>query len=255
MPEVVVVPQVQASTAIRMFFDYVSPFSYIAWSMLPALAQRYGRQVEPVPVLFAALLDAHGSKGPAEIPAKRVYMCKEAVRRARIAGLPFMPPPAHPFNPLLALRVSSFPMSSDDRKRLVGGLLSAAWATGAEIDTPEAVAAIAAEVGLDGPALVAAASTPGAKERLRGQTEEALRAGAFGVPSLVVDGELFWGVDSLPFLERFLQGDDPLDPVTFERFRSLSASSVRGSQRGSAARPGSSTPPAETAERSAGRAD
>ena len=97
---------------IRFHFDFISPYAYLAWTQIHALAARHGRSVEPVPVLFAALLDHHGTKGPAEIPAKRRYLMFDVVRKARALGVPIGPPPAHPFDPLLALRVASVPMDA-----------------------------------------------------------------------------------------------------------------------------------------------
>src|SRR5262245_31496393 len=98
---------------MRFYFDYISPYAYIAWRRLPAIAARHAQTIEPVPVVFGALLSAHGTKGPAEVPAKRRYILKDVYRKARLAGVPFTLPPAHPFNPLLALRASSLVLADD----------------------------------------------------------------------------------------------------------------------------------------------
>lgn len=217
---------------LRFYFDFISPYAYLAWTQIHALADRHRRRVEPVPVLFAALLDANGQRGPAEIPRKRVYIFKDVVRLAHRFGVPLAPPPAHPFNPLLALRVASLPMEDDARRRLIDALYAAAWGGGGGIDSTEAVITVAGKAGLDGAALVKAATTQEAKDRVRKQTEEALAAGAFGVPSIVVDGELFWGVDSLPHVETFLEGKDPVAALDLSRWANLPASATRpGSQK------------------------
>src|SRR5262245_44781169 len=96
--------------AIRFYFDFVSPYAYLAWTQVHALADRRGVDVAPVPVLLAALLDENGQRGPAEIERKRAYLFKDCLRLAHHFGVPFVLPPSHPFNPLLALRVSSLPM-------------------------------------------------------------------------------------------------------------------------------------------------
>jgi len=197
--------------AIAFYFDFVSPYAFIAWTQVHALAQRNGRTVDVHPVLFAGLLDAHGTKGPAEVPAKRIYTFKDAYRKAHRAGLPVLrPPPSHPFNPLLALRVASLPMSADEQRRLVNALFSATWVDGTGVDTKERVVAVAMRAGFDGPALVAAAEQPDAKERLRRATEDAVSKGVFGVPTVLADGEIFWGTDGLELVEPFLRGEDPL---------------------------------------------
>ena len=67
---------------LQLYFDFISPYAYLAWTQVHALAARHGRPVQPVPVLFAALLDANGQKGPAEIPRKRVWVFKDTLRHA-----------------------------------------------------------------------------------------------------------------------------------------------------------------------------
>jgi 2-hydroxychromene-2-carboxylate isomerase len=212
---------------IRFLFDYLSPYAYIAWTQVHALAERHGREVEPVPVLLAGLLEAHGHKGPAEIPPKRIYTFKHIVRLATRLGLYLSPPPSHPFKPLLALRVSSLPMPEPTRRALVDRLYAATWRGGPGVEDASVVARIATEVGLDGDAAVAEARSEPAKQRLRAQTEAAIAAGAFGVPTLLVEGELFWGVDSLADVEQFLRGEDPVDPDSLAHWVDLPATASR----------------------------
>lgn len=196
--------------AIHFYFDFVSPYAFVAWTQIHSIAERNSRTLEVVPVLFAGLLERHGQKGPAEIPAKRVYTYKDALRKAARAGLrDFRMPPAHPFNPLIALRVAHA-AEGDARRRVIDTLYRAAWREGLAIDTPEAVAAALERAGLDGAALVAAAATQEIKDRLRRATDDAVACGVFGVPTARVDDEIFWGSESLPLLEDFLRGEDPV---------------------------------------------
>ena len=204
------VPVPVVSAPIHFYFDFISPYAFLAWTQIRDIAKRCGRSLEPVPVLFAALLDAHGQKGPAEIPAKRRYLFKDIARKAhRLGVMSVAPPPAHPFNPLVALRVASLPGSPDVRDAIIDVLYAAAWTRREAIDTPEAVARLLASAGLDGPALVAASQAPEAKQRLRAATDDAIRRGVFGVPSVLADDELFWGTDSLSDLEAHLRGELP----------------------------------------------
>jgi 2-hydroxychromene-2-carboxylate isomerase/RimJ/RimL family protein N-acetyltransferase len=225
---------VMSAAPIRVYFDFISPYAYLAWTQIHALAARHGRAVEPVPVLFAAMLDAWGHKGPAEIPPKRAYIFKDALRRARRAGVPLSPPPTHPFNPLLALRVASLPMDAATQRALITGLFRATWGGGDGVTDPAAVASIADAAGLDGAAAVRAAGDAEAKERVRAQTTAAIAEGAFGVPTLVVDGELFWGFDAFDHIDARLRGDDPIDDAALLRWRDLEASSGRRAVRPSA---------------------
>src|ERR1700754_987264 len=95
---------------LRVYFDFISPYAYLAWTQLPGLAARHGCTIEPIPVLFAALLEHHGTRGPAEVPAKRRYLLVDVAPKARALGVPVGLPPHHPFNPLLALRLASLPL-------------------------------------------------------------------------------------------------------------------------------------------------
>ena len=214
-----------AAPPLLFYFDYISPYAYLAWHRLPALAARHGRTITPIPVLFAAMLTANDTRGPAEIPSKRDYVFIDVLRSAAHLGLPLEPPPAHPFSPLLALRVTGLEMPAAARTRLISGLFGAVWGGGPGVTEPEVVARIAEDAGI--PDALARAAEPAAKARLRADTAAAMAAGVFGVPSVRVDGELFWGNDSLDHLERFLASGQRVDPVRLARWRSLPAAAQR----------------------------
>lgn len=213
---------------VRFYFDYISPYAYIAWTQIHALVARHGRSVTPIPVLFAGLLNHHGQKGPAEIPAKRLYTFKDAFRKAHRAGLPpLQPPPSHPFNPLLALRVSSLPLPEEVRRRIIDAFYAATWAGGGGVETQGAVEQILSGLGLDAATLLEQAESPQNKAALRAQTEAAIQEQVFGVPTMIADGELYWGVDGLPHLEDRLLGRDPVPPNLSELWRDLPATASR----------------------------
>lgn len=213
---------------LNFHFDFISPYAYLGWTQIHALAERHGAIVRPRPLLFAGLLNHHGQKGPAEIPAKRIWVFKDTLRRARLLGVPLSPPPSHPFNPLLALR-ATLAAPAEAQRALVDALFAATWGD-AEIrgvDRPEAVRAAAEEAGLDPDALLAQAQAPEIKAALRRGTERAIEAGVFGVPTVGVKDELFWGFDAFDLLERHLSGEDPLGPDMLDRFRDVPASASR----------------------------
>lgn len=205
-------PKDVAPAPIRFYFDYISSNAYLAWTQLPELAARHGRRVEPVPVLFAGLLEAFGQLGPAEIPAKAAWTWRNNARKAALLGVPLHPPRFHPFHPLVSLRSSSLALSDAERNALVDALFRAVWVEGRDVGRPEVVAEVASAIGLPGAALVARAQQPEAKAALRRQTDAAIAAGVFGVPALQLgdDGEIFWGYDDLPYFELVLAGRDPL---------------------------------------------
>jgi 2-hydroxychromene-2-carboxylate isomerase len=213
--------------SLPFYFDFVSPYAYLAWTQIGALAARHDRELELVPTLFAGLLEANRQLGPAEIPRKRTYIYKDVVRSAHALGVEIEPPRSHPFNPLLGLRVCSADLAPAARARAVDAMFRAVWAGGPGITDPATVTALLDTAGLDGAALVAAAATGEIKQRVRAQTEQALAHGAFGVPTMIVDGEVFWGVDSLPHVERRLRGEDAVDRVDFARWLAIPIESAR----------------------------
>jgi 2-hydroxychromene-2-carboxylate isomerase len=196
---------------LRFYLDYISNNAYLAWQVVPKLAAQYGMRLEPVPVLFAGLLKAHGQLGPAEVPVKALWMWKNNLRKAAILGVPMKQPAFHPFNPLLALRVSSLDVDDGERLVLVDALFNAVWRDQLHVSEPDVVRGVVDRIGLDGAGFVERAQAEAAKERLRTDTDAAIAAGVFGVPSMMVGDEVFWGYDDLPYLERFLGGTDPLD--------------------------------------------
>lgn len=214
------------SKSVRFYFDYISSNAYLAWLRLPEIAANHGYAVHPVPVLFAGLLEAHGQLGPAEVVAKALWMGKNNLRKAALLGIPLHPPAYHPFNPLLALRVSSLPLAAQDRNAIITALFEAVWVKSLHVSEPEVVENIADDLGLDGKILVAQARTPEIKGQLRRQTEEAISRGVFGVPTMEVHDEIFWGYDDLPYLELHLAGKDPLDREEWQRWISAPRASA-----------------------------
>jgi 2-hydroxychromene-2-carboxylate isomerase len=213
--------------AVTFYFDFISPYAYLAWTQIHRLAERNGRAVEPVPVLFAALLDANGQKGPAEIERKRAYIFKDVVRSAHTLGEPIAPPATHPFNPLLALRITTVDLPETGRRALIDAVFRATWAESVNVSDPERMTEVLAGAGLDGKALVDWATTPTAKDRVRANTALALDAGAFGVPTMLVDGELFWGLDSFAHVETRLRGNDPVDAALLHEWARVVPSARR----------------------------
>jgi len=167
------------------------------------------------------------SAGPAEVAPKREYIFKQVLRRAHRHGITLAPPPAHPFNPLLGLRIASLPMPEPDRVRVVDDLFDATWGDGPGITDGALVASRLDALGLDGAGLVARAGDPEAKARVRATTEAAIAAGGFGVPTGIVDGELFWGDDAHDDIDQFLRGDDAVDREQLARWATLPVGAQR----------------------------
>lgn len=190
---------------VHFYFDPISPYAWLASKELPRI-EAAGLAVECQPILFAALLNAHGQKGPAEIPAKRAYTFRDVLRLATQKGLKVEGPPTHPFNPLRALRMCIAIENAQARQRFALALMDGAWGSGLDLTSAPVLAAIAAECGLDGAALLKLSELPDIKARLLDATQQAIQIGVFGVPSFVLDGEIYWGADRVDTLLWASQG-------------------------------------------------
>jgi 2-hydroxychromene-2-carboxylate isomerase len=200
------------------YFDFVSPFAYICLHRLKELPSDL--QIEYRPVLFAGILNHWGQKGPAELPTKRRYTYRWSHWWARSLGLPLRYPAAHPFNPLHHLRLAIACGSKSEAVRMI---FDAVWTSGAEATDPARFAALLKELDLKKEDL----EKPRVKDKLRSNTEEAVQRGVFGVPTFEVDGELFWGADSIEFLKDFLADPSVIKNQEMQRLDGLPVSAAR----------------------------
>ncbi|MBV8062606.1 MAG: 2-hydroxychromene-2-carboxylate isomerase [Nevskia sp.] len=204
----------------RCFFDVISPFAYLHFHALQPLRQRL--DIEYVPVLFAGLLQHWGQLGPAEIPAKRRYIYRQVTWAARQRGLVFKVPPAHPFNPLPALRLIVALGAGEAVVREVFGFI---FGEGRDIGDAAGLQALAARLGVDDAA--ALIHQPQVKQQLLDNTNAAIAAGVFGVPTVLCRGELFWGDDSLDLLRGFLDAPALFEEAEMRRIDGLPVGAVR----------------------------
>ncbi len=210
--------------AVRVYFDFVSPYSYLALTRLAAFGARYGVRWEPAPVFYAALLDANQLVGPAETSAKRRYTLTDVLRAAALQNVPLVGPPTHPFRSLEALRVATFYAGDPLALELSVALSRACWADGRDLTDWDVLADVVQDVGmgslertsasclgptLDADTLAARASALEVKRALQERTAAAIAAGVFGVPTFELDGELFWGHDRLDHLAARIEGRLP----------------------------------------------
>jgi 2-hydroxychromene-2-carboxylate isomerase len=211
---------------LELYFDYISPFAYLASLRVEGVGAQLGRVVEPIPVLFAGLLKHWGHVGPAEIEPKRRWAFKRALQRADALGVRLEPPPQHPFNPLRALRVT---LAAPTRQRwsVVHALFEAAWSNGRGVEHEADIRAALRGLDVDVDQLLATAALDSTKQELRASTARAIQRGVFGIPTCVLDDEPYWGEDNLDdMLLDAAAGGPKLDP-RLERWLTISPSAVR----------------------------
>ena len=199
---------------IDFYFDFVSPFSYIAVHRLGEIPAAISYK----PVLFAGLLKHWGHIGPAEIPSKRRWTYRWCQWWAAELGIAFRFPAAHPFNPLAHLRLA---LACRSRPEAVERIFASIWTRGEDANDPARFAALCRELEVDESKL---AET---KDELRNNTEEAAARGVFGVPSFVVDGEVFWGADAVAFAKAYLQDRSVLHNAEMRRIDALPVGAAR----------------------------
>src|SRR2546423_14568322 len=182
---------------VDWYFDFISPFSYLQSERLHTLGARVSIRFRPV--LFAGILAANAHKGPAEIAAKRAFTYRFVLWRAQQWGIQLKFPPEHPFNPLPLLRLA---VACDCTPDAVQRIFRFVWRDGRLPDLPIEWAELTQELGIvDADARIA---DPQVKAELRRNTDEAIARGVFGVPTLAVGNELFWGVDATDMARDFI---------------------------------------------------
>ncbi|MFT4571284.1 MAG: 2-hydroxychromene-2-carboxylate isomerase [Hyphomicrobiaceae bacterium] len=187
------------------YIDVLSPYPYLQLALFDQFPADL--VVRAKPVLFAGLLGHWGSKGPAEIPAKRSQTYRYCHWLAAKRGITFKVPPRHPFNPLALLRMT---IALGSELEVVRAVFEHVWGAGRDGEDPAVLSKLADQLGLSN--WQQRIGDPAVKHQLKANTEEAIGRGVFGVPSFVVDGEVFWGEDSTPMMLDFLE-----DPALFSR--------------------------------------
>ena len=204
------------------YFDFVSPFSYLQCERLPALERTI--RIRYQPVLFAALLEANGTRGPAEIAAKRRFTYQFAAWQAKRIGVPLKFPAAHPFNPLPLLRLA---VAADGDPEVVRRIFRFVWRDGRIGDLPIEWAELIAE--LDMPDAAMRIASAEVKHALRVNTDQAIARGVFGVPTLAIGDELFWGLDATEMAADYVAQGCRFNDPEMARIASLPVGAVRGS--------------------------
>lgn len=192
---------------IDFYFDFSSPYSYIASEWVEALAARHGRTVRWHAILLGATFQAAELKSPVSHPIKRDYSLRDFRRSARFEGVPYVQPEEFPIPTQNAARVFWWLNDSRDPGAATAWAragLRAYFTRGVMLSQPEALKALVAASGIDAAQAEAAWNDPHWKARLKRSNDEAIAAGVFGAPFFFVDGEPFWGNDRKAQIERWL---------------------------------------------------
>ena len=198
-----------SAKAVEFFFDFGSPTTYLAWTQLPAICAAGGATLIYRPMLLGGVFQATGNASPVTVPAKGRYMLTDMARFARRYGVTLHFNPHFPINTLALMRGAvglqlHMPQRFDD---YVTAMFKAIWVEGRNMGDPAVVADALTQAGLDAQAVLALTADPAVKDALKGNTEEAVRRGAFGAPTMFVGDAMFFGQDRLDFVREALAAD------------------------------------------------
>lgn len=194
---------------ITCWVDPISPFAYLAFERLPQALEGGSYVVDYRPVLFAAMLQHHAHKGPAEIEPKRAWTFRHVHWLAQRHGIAMDTPVQHPFNPLPLLRLAT---ACGPNRRVMEAIFRHVWQGGADAVDPQRLAALQADL-----APARDPASPEVKAELKAATDDAIAQGVFGVPSFGLDGRVFWGLDALDMLAGAVRGDAWFDGPAWDR--------------------------------------
>jgi 2-hydroxychromene-2-carboxylate isomerase len=192
---------------IEFYYDFASPYGYLASTQITKLAAKHGRGVVWKPMLLGVAFKATGGVPLPGVPLKGDYSRRDMERTARLMGIPLSIPEKFPISTQSPARVIYWLESEGAARQeaVTLALYRAYLVDGKDISSPEVTADVAATLGLERQKVLEVIADPAIKEKLKQETEAAIQRGVFGSPFIIVDGEPFWGCDRLPQVERWLQ--------------------------------------------------
>ena len=190
---------------LEFYFDYGSPYSYLADTQVEAIAQRAGATLVRKPMLLGGVFKATGNHSPAELPQKSAWSAFDMPMWAHHYGVPFQRNPFFPVNTLALMRGAAAAQIDGSFERYHPAVFKAMWVEGRNLNDMKEVAAVLSSAGLDAGKFGARIQDQDVKDRLKATTEEAVARGVFGAPTCFVDKMMFFGNDRLPFVEMALK--------------------------------------------------
>lgn len=190
------------SKTVEFFFDLGSPATYLAYTQLPKICEQTDSQLLYRPMLLGGVFKVTGNVSPITVPAKGRYMFQDLDRYAKRYGVPLKFNPNFPINTLMLMRaVTGMQLRHPERfQAFIDCLFHALWVEGRSLDDPATIAAVLTPKGFDPNEVLALTADEAVKTALKENTEEAVRRGVFGAPSMFVEGQLFFGQDRLDFV-------------------------------------------------------
>lgn len=191
---------------IDFYFDFVSPTAFLAYKRLQQLQQSYDLSIQYHPIFLGGLLKAIDSVSPITIPAKLRYsMQHDLPRFAKRYGVALKPNPHFPFNSIPLLRGAIAAAQMEQLVPYCEVVFDGIWQQQLDLSQPQELAKVLADAGIDAEKLLMMVQEPAIKETLAENAREAQQRGAFGVPTLYIGDDMYFGQDRMDFIEQALQ--------------------------------------------------
>ena len=191
---------------IEFYFDVGSPTAYLAYNRLKQLKQQYNCSIDYRPVLLGGLFKASGNSSPVMVPAKGRYMMMDDLPRfAKLYDVPLNNNPHFPINTLNLMRGAVAALQGDYFDTYITAVFNAIWVDSKNMGDMETVIEVLSTASLNAPSILESTQDADIKAKLITNTEDAVKRGLFGAPTMFVDGEMFFGQDRLQFVEIALQ--------------------------------------------------
>jgi 2-hydroxychromene-2-carboxylate isomerase len=194
---------------LEFYFDYGSPYSYLADTQVEAISKRTAATLVRKPMLLGGVFKSTGNHSPVELPQKSAWSAFDMPLWARHYGVPFQPNPFFPINTLALMRGAAAAELDGSFARYHPAIFKAMWVDGRNLNDLKEVASVLSGAGLDPQKFGNRIQEQDVKDRLKATTDEAVGRGVFGAPTSFVDGQMFFGNDRLPFVELALKGALP----------------------------------------------
>ena len=200
----------------QWYFDFASPFAYLQFERFDTLPSALAIDLKPI--VLGAILAHLQTQGPAETPYKRIFTYRMAQFRAQQDGIAYRMPPVHPFHPIRVLRLAVALGATHEVVRTIYRFI---WAEGRDVTDARGWQDLSERLGLNADEASALAEAPAVKAALRENTEAAIAAGVFGVPTFALDGELFWGDDATALFRHCIDHPEWLHSPEVERLQQV----------------------------------
>ena len=216
-----------AQKTIKFYFDPISPYAWLGWKNYQLIKKINDIDTEVIPVLFAGLLNFHKNIGPAEIPAKKVAIFSDVIRKSELSGHKFKGPPTHPFNPLKPLRICLAISNMEKRILYTDLLLTGIWENGEGPTSEDFLKKIIKKCGENPEEILKLSQDQKIKNKFKEDNEYYAKNSIFGVPTFQIDSHIFWGADQIPIIEKYLNGQLDLKEEVVKEFLSRPSSASR----------------------------